>query len=335
MHRLVLESWLPWLLVIVAGIACLFVLAGISGARLEWNRLRRLHACQAGSVQSLSFVLTLPLFIMIVMFIVQVSQLMVGIAVVHYAAFASARAAIVWIPSNVSASLEGANQLAVAPQYSGNTYQVPVIGAATPMQQWKYRQIWKAAVLACASVSPTTDTSGKSQVALNRQLYNETVTNSLGQTMSSMYTSLAPTSQPPPQRLRNKLAYSAQNTTIAINGLDKDGFNGPASYNPRNSPNPDDVWDPLELGWEDPLTITVSHNFALLPGPGRWLIAMLANNNGTPDRVSGTIKVQTGETNQRFYSTLLTASVTLSNEGFKSVIPYVIDQNTASVSQQL
>ena len=52
-----------------------------------------------GQRQSLSFVLTLPFFIMILLFIVQVSQLMIGQIVVEYAAFAAARAAAVWIPA--------------------------------------------------------------------------------------------------------------------------------------------------------------------------------------------------------------------------------------------
>ena len=54
-------------------------------------------------MQSLSFVLTLPVFIFIMMMIVQVSQLMIGIVVVHYAAFAAARSAAVWIPAAMPA----------------------------------------------------------------------------------------------------------------------------------------------------------------------------------------------------------------------------------------
>ena len=48
-------------------------------------------AIKPGSVQTLSFVLTLPIFIMVMMLIVQVSQLMIGLIVVHYAAYAAAR----------------------------------------------------------------------------------------------------------------------------------------------------------------------------------------------------------------------------------------------------
>ena len=66
---------------------CALLLAGLSRARLELGRLRQLHADQRGSAQSLSFVLTLPLFIMVLLFIVQVSQLMIGKVVVEYAAY--------------------------------------------------------------------------------------------------------------------------------------------------------------------------------------------------------------------------------------------------------
>lgn len=351
MHRIVLEACLPWLLLIVAAVACLFLLAHISGARMEFARLRRLHACQKGSVQSLSFVLTLPLFIMIVMFIVQVSQLMGAITVVHYAAFAAARAAVVWVPANVStASLsafmfdpgipgtlwspvnsgEPANVLLVpnprsqqtaytfgsTPGSNAGAGTMP-IGIETPPQYWKVRKIWNAACMACAPIAPS------------RKLFNETVTSTISPTMSQLYATMVPSSTSNPkisQRLQNKLAYSAKNTFIEIDGIDKDGatVGGNRSYNPWQAGNPNGpFWNPFELGWEDPLTVTVTHNFALLPGPGRWLIAKLANANGTPDRVSGTIQVQNGDTNEKMYYTVLTASATLSNEGFKSVMPYV------------
>ena len=88
MTRAVLLACVPWLLVLIASLGVLYVLARISRARMELGRLRRLHADQQGSAQSLSFVLTLPLFIMVLMFIVQVSQLMIGQVVVEYAAFA-------------------------------------------------------------------------------------------------------------------------------------------------------------------------------------------------------------------------------------------------------
>ncbi|HUG89839.1 MAG TPA: hypothetical protein VML55_03335, partial [Planctomycetaceae bacterium] len=101
MDHAVLQSCLPCLIALAVSLAVLVVLVKLSGARLCWRRLRELHRCEAGGVQSLAFVLTVPFFILILMFIVQVSQLMVGLVVVQYSAFAGARAAAVWIPAQI------------------------------------------------------------------------------------------------------------------------------------------------------------------------------------------------------------------------------------------
>ena len=95
MHRAILIQCLPALIALAVSFAVLVLLVKISGAKLNWRRLGELHRCQDGGVQSLSFVLTLPLFLMFVMFIVQVSQLMIGMITVNYAAFAAARSASV------------------------------------------------------------------------------------------------------------------------------------------------------------------------------------------------------------------------------------------------
>ena len=70
---------------------------------LRLGRLLTLHRDEAGNIQSLSFVLTLPVFIFVMLMIVQVSQLMIGIVVVNYAAFAAARSAAVRIPAAMPA----------------------------------------------------------------------------------------------------------------------------------------------------------------------------------------------------------------------------------------
>ena len=108
MTRAVLQACFPWAVVLATAVAAAWLLARASNARFEPGRLRRLHGDQAGGVQSLSFVLTLPLFVMVMMFIVQVSQVMIAQIVVEYAAYAGARSAAVWIPANLSAS-EGPN----------------------------------------------------------------------------------------------------------------------------------------------------------------------------------------------------------------------------------
>jgi hypothetical protein len=102
MHRAMLTACLPWLTVLGVSVLMAYFLLRLSRARLELGRLKRLHREQTGGVQSLSFVLTLPIFIMVMLLIVQVSQVMIGIVVVHYAAFAAVRSAIVWIPADLS-----------------------------------------------------------------------------------------------------------------------------------------------------------------------------------------------------------------------------------------
>ena len=100
MHRAVLEACLPWLGALVAACLLLVLVVRCSGASVRWGRLRSLHRDERGAVQSLSFVLTVPIFVMIFMLIVQISQLMIGVMVVNYAAFAAARSAVVWIPAD-------------------------------------------------------------------------------------------------------------------------------------------------------------------------------------------------------------------------------------------
>src|SRR5215218_2267992 len=101
MLREALTSCIPWIIVLGFSLAIARGLILLMGLDLRIRRLARLHASEEGSVQSLSFVLTLPLLIAIVMLIVQCCQIMVGNILVHYAAFASARSAIVWIPANL------------------------------------------------------------------------------------------------------------------------------------------------------------------------------------------------------------------------------------------
>src|SRR5208282_4682418 len=102
MARAILTACLPWLGLLLLLFLAAWVLLRFSRVQLRLGRLFKLHGDEAGNVQSLSFVLALPLFIMIMMMIVQVSQLMIGIVVVNYAAFAAARSAAVWIPATMA-----------------------------------------------------------------------------------------------------------------------------------------------------------------------------------------------------------------------------------------
>ena len=324
MHRAILEACWPCAVALASAFVALTLLLRFCGATWRPAVIRKLHRCETGGVQSLSFVLTVPAFMMIVLFIIQVSQLMVGTMVVNYAAFAAARAAVVWIPADIGTSLvERENVLdgtVVQSSSAPNSLEMPV-GAGNP-NSIKYQKILGAAVLACAPISPSRDlqnsTSLPSWVTQAQDV------------MVALYPLLAPGSASNPrisQRLRNKLAYSYQNTFISIEWMEvphpvADAEDGP-SYNPHLHPDPNvPAWNPNEVGWEDPVTVTVTHRFALLPGPGRFLAARLVPSNGIPDRVSGTINTNRGEYTETVYSTNITASATLANDGIKSVFPH-------------
>ena len=72
-----------------------------------------------------------------------------------------------------------------------------------------------------------------------------------------------------------------------------------------------------EMDWQDDVTVTLYHEMALLPGPGRFLSRLVTRADGAPDEVARSIH-RTGNV----YTYPLKASITLGNEGEKSVIPY-------------
>lgn len=341
MHRAILIAWFPWFLSLVAAVAGLWLVLRFSGARLIPAKLRNIHRCEAGSVQTLSFVFTLPVFIMLLMFIVQVADLMMAIGIVHYAAFAAARAASVWIAADVwiepGVPWEAPNVLTYGSikDRSSNPAEWLSNELNSPKPHyWKYAKILDAAALACTSISPARDT----EYLKDQPPSVDTVSGAI----KTMYPTLSPTllNYPSIQRLIDKkLRYTAHgtNTRIVFTGIDRDCSQGP-TYNPYPehvvrdpaTGNPVSIpFNPLEIGWEDPITVTVFHNFALMPGPGRFLATLLTSPDGTRDTVSGLVKPSTLESYQidgtryRMYQVIISASVTLSNEGLKSVMPYV------------
>ncbi len=318
MTRAILLACAPWLLVLIASVGVLYVLARLSGARIELSRLRGLHADQQGSAQSLSFVLTLPLFIMVLLFIVQVSQLMIGQVVVEYAAFAGARAAAVWIPAAMaggedsnclsSFALDPAatDQVAPSPNGPSNGGETFLVAAGSP----KYTKIASAAVLACMPISPSRSLGA----VLPAQ---DAVT---AAAVEAAYAALAPTSTANPStnsRIENKLAYAVANTVVEIRFFHSNlepplcqQWGGPYNI----APYPDE-FQLNELGWQDQITVTVKHNLALLPGPGRLLARYVAGIGGQQGSATNVYS--------NVYTYPLTASATIGNEGEKPVIPYV------------
>ncbi|HTN76386.1 MAG TPA: hypothetical protein VL096_14105, partial [Pirellulaceae bacterium] len=154
MSRAILIACLPWLATFVVALLAMRGLIHLRGRNehAAWSRLLSLHRDQTGAVQSLSFVLTLPIFVILMLLIVQISQVMIGLVVVHYAAFAAARAAIVWIPANVADADEPANCISaravLGGQNNGTQYRIAPQGP-------KFEKIRSAAVLACTPLAPS------------------------------------------------------------------------------------------------------------------------------------------------------------------------------------
>lgn len=335
MNRDILHACTPCLIALAIAFVVLWCVVKLSGARLNLRRLRELHRCQEGGVQSLAFVITLPLFLMVVMFIVQISQLMVGIMVVHYSAYAAARSASVWLPARVG-EIEAANvdNQAVLSMIRSNNQNLMDVDNYVEVDDrfylfpaetsYKYEQIRTAAVLACAPICPSRDLgiggSGLSPYAISNT-----------EAVQRMYRALVPSSASNGRidpRLANKIAYSDLNTYVLVSWRDAKNSGGSRetyrspSYNPRNHPNPEVVWEPGEVGWQDAITVHVQHRFALLPGPGRLLAKHLVPASGLPDRVSSQILIDQGRYSEPVYSVIIPASATATAEGMQSVRPY-------------
>ena len=277
---------------------------------------------------------------MIVLFIVQVSQLMISITVVHYAAFAAARAASVWLPTEMPA--EPANQIApsaIVVTYPNWTTPTLNYNAGGGVPSWKCQKNWSAAAIACIPIS-------HSHQYLTASAAQQSNSNMAGMT-AALYQALVPKSAGNlqiPNRIRNTTAYACEHTWFTISGSDmsQNSVNGP-TYNPLNHTSPTDPLSPEfnypnqwqfrsnEIGWQDPMTVQVSHRFALLTGPGRFLSpgkflsTKLTPADGTPDKVSHRIQIWDKNAHPSYaesvYYTVLSATATIINEGMKSIIP--------------
>jgi hypothetical protein len=320
MARAILIACSPWLAILLVLILAAWALVRFSRAQLRLGRLLELHRDETGSVQSLSFVLTLPLFVTIMMLIVQVSQFMIGIVVVHYAAFAAARSAAVWIPAAM-APPEGPNCISsysldpnapdqvtpelnpaaadYGPSGGGLTY---IIQPGSP----KFNKIASAAILACVPISPSRDLGLGAPPATQ-----------MDAVLKGAYSTLAPGSTSNGQigpRLDHKLAYAIANTDVQIRFYHKNQEPPLETYG-----EPDDPGEFYfnEVGWQDQITVTVTYQFPLLPGPGR-LLAQYLLPKGTTDNVAGKIQQHSGS-----YTYPLQAAAAIGNEGEKSVVTYV------------
>jgi hypothetical protein len=119
-------------------------------------------------------------------------------------------------------------------------------------------------------------------------------------------------------RLKNKLLYSSRATEVEIRFYH-------TNREPPLVPYPPPIWSHLydrfhppfefqlnEVGWQDPVTVTVRHELALLPGPGHLLFRYSEPGVRQATEYGGTCYVYP-----------LEATATLGNEGQKPMVPYV------------
>ena len=308
MPQSTIELCWPGLVTIAALLLVLRILVGLCGAQLNLARLRLLHRDQGGSVQSLSFILALPLFIMILMGIVQVSQMMIARIYVQYAAVAAVRSAVVWIPATMVDGDEGSNEIrdlvldgqqdAAA---NGTYYRV------APGSHKAFR-VQMAAAQALMSIAPSRDTADGSD---RSHLGNVAI-----DAIERAYASLVPASQGDPsigRRLANKLAYSLQNTAVEIRVFHS---GSEPELLPWDVPPDVGQFYPNEIGYKDSITVTVTHNMALLPGPGR----MLARYFQETPPADVTVTPIAEKNNTLVWP--VRASATMSNEGLQPTLRY-------------
>jgi hypothetical protein len=326
MVRAILTACSPWLVFLLLLILAAWALVRFSRAQLRLGRLLNLHRDQTGSVQSLSFVLTLPLFMFVMLLIIQVSQLMIGMIVVHYAAFAAARSAAVWIPASMPApewtccissysvdpnapdqAAPDTNSTAAGygPSSGGLTY---LIEPGSP----KYQKIASAAILACVPISPSRDVGLGAPSAAQ-----------MDEVLKNAYGTLAPSSSSNTKigpRIDHKLAYAIENTQVEIRFFHKNEEPPLQTYDLGDDINGDlhPNFYPNEVGWQDTITVKVKYQFPLLPGPGRLLAKYVAPPGGGKDTVAESIQKHGG-----VYTYPLEAEATIGNEGEKSVVTYV------------
>ena len=320
-NRQLIYDCMPFVIGIAIMLAVLVFLLRASGARFRRLRLGRLHADEVGGVQSLSFVLTIPLFIMIMMFIVQLTQLTIARVVIEYSAYSAARSAVVWVPSilGLNDDEEQENRIGAGKVWINEVlaednrwYDIYQLDTSADSNSPKVQRIRLAAAMACMSICPSkaTPTGGGNHFA-------DAAAGPLTRAFFAMAPSRSGNTRIAP-RIRSKLAYALRNTVVQI-----------YVHHRRDQPflgNHDILRDyreytQNEIGFQDQMHVRVTHRFALLPGPGRLIAAFVARpDTDAPDTVGQRITFDQG-----VYTMQLTATARVQNEGEKSVWPHFED----------
>lgn len=339
MGRAIVVACLPWLGLLIVGVAAAAVVVRLNRARPQFGRLLALHRDQGGAAQSLAFVITLPVFIWLMLFIAQMADMMVAAMGVNFAAYAAARAATVWIPARIpNDSIDGSENCistyqldpdatqtvpptvdspdtcniawsapATGPTAGGTTLLVDMTNLDSP----KVAKIRLAAAMALAPVSP----------ARNLGITPAQQVTQAVPALQAAYNAINQSNKTNPTALQNKLAYAydQKNTVIEMRVYHANSQSNPptaaGSGVTDNQPplqqygltdnlltigGTDPGFYTNEIGFQDPITVKVTYLVALIPGVGK----LLAKNN---DKLTAQ--------GSDYYTFPLSASCTLPNEG--------------------
>lgn len=220
------------------------------------SRLRELPDCQEGGVQSLALVMTLPLLIGSILLVVQLTQVLLGVMTVQYAAFSAARSAAVWIPARIDSQNSPENVVD----------RLIVRGQAidlTPEQRSgsrKLQEIFAAAAQSCVAISPARAVDGPRAGAAE-----------IAEAVDAFLQFQQLSNDPRIARWRtamgNRWSYAFANTRVRLAFLTEPRQT--PTYNPINHPVVPYRQD--EAGWDESVTVIVQHEVSLVPGPGRLL----------------------------------------------------------------
>ena len=325
MHRELFQACQPYFAGLVICFLVLWAILRLSSLKPNWKRLFSIHKCEDGGVQSLSFVLTLPIFLFVVQTIVQLSQLMIAQAVVNYSAFAAARAASVWssvaIASDDGSYFYPENKMHYFEEWQyrtdGQVRRFDLLYNSLELQENpKLKKIFQSAIMNLAVLGPSDENR------YGYQFPGDSVMQESSTVAKKLMVAVAPHLQNNsriPVRIDHKLAYTEQNTLVRFQWTYKDLRHGP-TYNPLSYSNPTGTLavDIHEVGWRDPLTVTIFHKYVLLPGPARLFVNLIHKGTGRK-------KVLTEQSPNGYpiYTTEIQASAMLTHEGLKSVVPYI------------
>lgn len=286
-----------------AGLRCAWVL-GLSLLLLPWVlralrpvkerstlTLRESLQSQRGTV-TIEFALVFPILLVLGLMLLQTMLVMAGNIMIHHAAFAATRSAIVQIPRDLP------------------EYDEPVNQIFDTADSAKRQIIRKAAVWALVGVSgrwPAGSTPVDTFTQGLTQVYTDT-----GQTVPAWINAQAGA----------RLRYADAHTSVRLLVVQSDSPDAPIVV--RTVPDrvsqlisqgrldPDWPSDLLAVGPRDPITVEVEHKLVLSIPVACWFFATA--------RHTGTGPGGPGDNSHSYYSTV-TAQCTLPNEGLSTAMP--------------